>query len=215
MLNMPQKMLVLSPHTDDAELGCGGSLSKFISQGHEILWVCFSTAEESLPPDFPPNALKKEFEEVLSYLGLDKKNSLIMDYKVRKLSEVRQEVLENLVNIRKSFIPDIVIGPSLNDFHQDHGVVAQEMIRAFKTSCSILCYELPWNHVEFKTQFFVKLNETQIESKLNMLECYKTQLVAKRNYFTKEFIKGLARVRGAQINHDFAEAFEVVRWQIQ
>lgn len=212
---MPQKMLVLSPHTDDAELGCGGSLSKFISQGHEILWVCFSTAEESLPPDFPPNALKKEFEEVLSYLGLDKKNSLIMDYKVRKLSEVRQEVLENLVNIRKSFIPDIVIGPSLNDFHQDHGVVAQEMIRAFKTSCSILCYELPWNHVEFKTQFFVKLNETQIESKLNMLECYKTQLVAKRNYFTKEFIKGLARVRGAQINHDFAEAFEVVRWQIQ
>ena len=168
-----------------------------------------------MPPDFPPNALKKEFEEVLSYLGLDKKNSLIMDYKVRKLSEVRQEVLENLVNIRKSFIPDIVIGPSLNDFHQDHGVVAQEMIRAFKTSCSILCYELPWNHVEFKTQFFVKLNETQIESKLNMLECYKTQLVAKRNYFTKEFIKGLARVRGAQINHDFAEAFEVVRWQIQ
>jgi len=215
MLNIPQKILVLSPHTDDAELGCGGSLSKFISQGHEILWVCFSTAEESLPPDFPPNALKKEFEEVLSYLGLDKKNSLIMDYKVRKLSEVRQEVLENLVNIRKSFIPDIVIGPSLNDFHQDHGVVAQEMIRAFKTSCSILCYELPWNHVEFKTQFFVKLNETQIESKLNMLECYKTQLVAKRNYFTKEFIKGLARVRGAQINHDFAEAFEVVRWQIQ
>jgi len=215
MLNIPQKILVLSPHTDDAELGCGGSLSKFISQGHEILWVCFSTAEESLPPDFPPNALKKEFEEVLSYLGLDKKNSLIMDYKVRKLSEVRQEVLENLVNIRKSFIPDIVIGPSLNDFHQDHGVVAQEMIRAFKTSCSILCYELPWNHVEFKTQFFVKLNETQIESKLNMLGCYKTQLVAKRNYFTKEFIKGLARVRGAQINHDFAEAFEVVRWQIQ
>ena len=215
MFNIPQKILVLSPHTDDAELGCGGSLSKFLSQGHEILWVCFSTAEESLPQDFPPNALKKEFEEVLSYLGLDKKNSLIMDYKVRKLSEVRQEVLENLVNIRKSFIPDIVIGPSLNDFHQDHGVVAQEMIRAFKTSCSILCYELPWNHVEFKTQFFVKLNESQIESKLKMLECYKTQLVAKRNYFTKDFIKGLARVRGAQINHDFAEAFEVVRWQIQ
>ena len=215
MFNIPQKILVLSPHTDDAELGCGGSLSKFFSQGHEILWVCFSTAEESLPQDFPPNALKKEFEEVLSYLGLDKKNSLIMDYKVRKLSEVRQEVLENLVNIRKSFIPDIVIGPSLNDFHQDHGVVAQEMIRAFKTSCSILCYEIPWNHVEFKTQFFVKLNESQIESKLKKLECYKTQLVAKRNYFTKDFIKGLARVRGAQINHDFAEAFEVVRWQIQ
>ena len=215
MFDSSKRILILSPHTDDAELGCGGSISKFISQGHEILWVCFSTAEESLPPGFRPNALKYEFKEVLKFLGLQNKNSMILDYKVRKLAEVRQEVLEKLVNIRKSFTPDIVVGPSLNDFHQDHGVVAHEMIRAFKTSCSILCYELPWNHVEFKTQFFVKLDQSQIDSKLNMLKFYKTQLVAKRNYFTNDFITGLARVRGAQINHDFAEAFEVVRWQIQ
>ncbi len=47
-----------------------------------------------------------------------------------------------------------------------------------------------------------------------MLEFYKTQFVAKRNYFTKEFIEGLATVRGAQINQKYAECFEVIRSQI-
>ena len=44
-----------------------------------------------------------------------------------------------------------------------------------------------------------------------MLEFYKTQFVAKRNYFTKEFIEGLATVRGAQINQKYAECFEVIK----
>ena len=84
------------------------------------------------------------------------------------------------------------------------------MIRAFKTSSSIYCYELPWNHLEFKTQLFVNLDSSHLANKIKMLEFYKTQFVAK-NYFTKEFIEGLARVRGAQVNREFAEAFEVIR----
>ena len=47
-----------------------------------------------------------------------------------------------------------------------------------------------------------------------MLEFYKSQFFAKRNYFTKEFIEGLATVRGAQINQKYAECFEVIRSQI-
>lgn len=52
-------ILILSPHTDDAELGCGGSIIKFIEEGHNIYWVVFSTAEESLPLDLPRDILKK------------------------------------------------------------------------------------------------------------------------------------------------------------
>lgn len=214
MFSSKQRVLILSPHTDDAELGCGGTISKLSSLGHEIFWICFSTAEESLPPGFPKDALRTEFKHVLNYLQLDEKNSLILSHKVRKLADVRQEVLESLVSIRKSFNPDIVIGPSLNDFHQDHGVVANEMIRAFKTSSSILCYELPWNHVDFKTQFFVKLDESHISSKIKMMDFYKSQHAAQRHYFSEDFILGLAHVRGAQINTDYAEAFEVIRWQL-
>ena len=61
-------------------------------------------------------------------LFLIKKQFNILNYSVRKLHEKRQEILEYLVNIRKEFQPELVIGPSLNDFHQDHQVVCQEMM---------------------------------------------------------------------------------------
>ena len=72
----------------------------------------------------------------------------------------------------------------------------------------------PRNHLDFKKQFFVKLDKAHLEKKLKMLEFYKTQFVAKRNYFTKEFIEGLATVKSAQINQKYAECFEVIRSQI-
>ena len=89
------------------------------------------------------------------------------------------------------------------------------MIRAFKSSSSIYSYELPWNHLEFKTQLFVSLDPSHLAKKIKMLEFYKTQFVAKRNYFTKQFIEGLARVRGAQVSCEFAESFEVIRTQMK
>ena len=138
-----------------------------------------------------------------------------MTTKVRKLSESRQDVLENLIKIKNEYSPEVVIGPSLHDFHQDHSVVANEMIRAFKSSSSIYSYELPWNHLEFKTQLFVSLHPSHLAKENKDLEFYKTQFVAKRNYFSKEFIEGLARMRGAQVNCEFAESFEVIRAQMK
>lgn len=44
-----KKVLVLAPHTDDAELGCGASIARFIEEGSDILVAAFSSAEESLP----------------------------------------------------------------------------------------------------------------------------------------------------------------------
>tara|TARA_B100001250_G_C19788114_1_gene785114 strand:- start:56 stop:691 length:636 start_codon:yes stop_codon:yes gene_type:complete len=209
---MKNKILILSPHTDDAELGCGGSIIKFIEQGKNILWCVFSTAEESLPNDLPKDTLKKEFLEVCSKLKLDKNQYIIHDYSVRKLPDHRQEILEGLVKIKNDFNPDLVIGPSLNDYHQDHQVIANEMIRAFKSSSSIISYELPWNHITFSNQMFITLDKKQMNKKINLLESYKSQIIKKRSYFSKDFIESLANIRGMQIGIDFAEAFEVVRW---
>ena len=206
------KILFLSPHTDDVELGAGGTLAKFLELGHEILWVVFSTAEDSLPDNMPKDILKKEFLAVMRTLGLDRENYKIFDFKVRRLHEYRQEILEELVRIRKDFAPDLIIGPSLNDYHQDHQVVAWEMIRAFKNTSSIICYELPWNHVMFNTQLFVKLEERHVKKKVELLSNYKSQLILNRPYFSKDFIFGWARMRGVQVKAEFAEAFEVVRW---
>lgn len=208
------KILILSPHTDDAELGCGGSIANFISEQYEILWVVFSTAEESLPANIPKYTLKKEFISVIKCLNLRNNNYKIFNFKVRNLHNHRQIILEELIKIREEFNPQIVIGPSLNDFHQDHQVVANEMIRAFKTKSSVICYELPWNHITFNTQLFIKMKKEHISKKCEMLKNYNSQLVKKKAYFSEEFIYGLAKTRGVQCDSDYAEAFEVIRWMI-
>lgn len=208
------RVLVLSPHTDDAELGAGGSIIKFLEEGHDLRWVVFSTAEESLPKGMPPDTLRKEFTTNVKALGLDEDQAIVHQFRVRRLNESRQDVLEELVLIRDDFEPDLVLSPSRNDHHQDHQVVSSEAVRAFKTTASIICYELPWNHVTFDTQFFIGLERRHIERKMELLMNYRSQLAEGRNYFSEEFIYGLAKVRGIQCDADYAEAFEVVRWML-
>jgi LmbE family N-acetylglucosaminyl deacetylase len=99
--------------------------------------------------------------------------------------------------------------PSLHDIHQDHNTVAQEGLRAFKTT-TVLGYELIWNNLTFNTTSFVSLEQKHIEQKCNALAMYKSQ--AGRDYISREFIFSLAKSRGVQIGKSFAESFEVVRW---
>ena len=54
---MFERILVLAPHTDDGEFGCGGSVARFLEEEKEVYYVAFSTAEESVPPDMPKNIL--------------------------------------------------------------------------------------------------------------------------------------------------------------
>jgi LmbE family N-acetylglucosaminyl deacetylase len=162
----------------------------------------------------PKDTLKNEFTDVAHSVGLREKNYRIFDYRVRYLSESRQEILEELVRVKKDFSPDIVIGPSQNDRHQDHQVVANEMVRAVKDCSSIICYELPWNHVRFDTQLFVRLERKHIDKKIELLSKYHSQVSLNKPYFSEEFITGWAKMRGVQVKSEFSEAFEVVRWMI-
>ena len=208
-----KKILVLAPHTDDAELGCGGTVARFHSEGREIYVAAFSTARASLPEGADPDTLKNEFLASMEILGIPKDRLFVYDYKVRMLSYHRQEVLEEMVKLRNSIQPDLVLLPSGSDLHQDHQVVYNEGLRAFKQN-SIWGYELPWNHVSFSTQAFVKLDQAHLDMKWKMMTTYESQFQKQRAYFTKEFIEGLARVRGVQVNEEFAEAFEVVRLKV-
>lgn len=204
-------VLVLAPHTDDGEFGCGGSIVKFLEEGKEVYYVAFSTAEESVPVGMPKNILETEVKEAMKRLGLPASNLVLYKFQVRKLNYVRQEILEELVKIKKEINPDLVFIPSPNDLHQDHYTVAMEGMRAFK-QVSILGYEIPWNNITFHTQAFVKLEKRYIERKVQALKAYKSQ--SHRFYATSDFIWSLARTRGIQINSEYAETFEVIRWVI-
>lgn len=203
------RVLILAPHTDDGEFGCGGSINRLIAQGHEVLYVAFSAAEKSVPAEWPPDALRKEVKAATKILGIDENNLRILQYPVRDFLQHRQDILEDMIRLKRELEPHVVFLPSLNDTHQDHQVVAQEGFRAFKT-ISMLGYELPWNNLTFHTNFFVLLQESHIEKKIQALECYKSQ--KDRVYASPEFVRSLARTRGTQIGSRYAEVFESIRW---
>lgn len=204
------RALVLAPHTDDAELGCGGTLARLLEQGAEVHVMVFSTASDSLPPGAPPDTLKREFHRAADTLGIPEAHRYVYDYTVRRLSYSRQEVLEEMVALRRRVEPDLVLLPSGHDLHQDHQVVHLEGMRAFK-DVTVLGYELPWNHVSFDAQAFVALEERHLAAKWAALQAYRSQFELQRPYFTEDFIGGLARVRGTQVKVPLAEAFEVMR----
>ena len=203
---------MLAPHTDDVELGCGGTIARFLEEKDdvEIHIAVFSTAEESVPKGFPKTALRDEFYNAMLVLGLKKQRLTVFNYEVRKLSYHRQEVLEELVSLRKSIDPDMVFMPSSEDLHQDHQTLYNEGLRAFK-EITLWGYELPWNTITFPTRGFVTLKERHVQRKWKALQAYKTQLSMKRAYFTLDYIKGLAKVRGIQVKSEYAEAFDIIR----
>jgi LmbE family N-acetylglucosaminyl deacetylase len=206
-------VLIISPHTDDAELGAGGFISKLIEEGYNIYWAVFSIAEESVPEGMPKDVLKKEFINVIKNAGLEESHVFIENIPVRRFDEKRQEILEKMVAWRNCINPDLIITTSTFDQHQDHQVIANESIRAFKGSASIIGYELPWNMSHARTDLLFKLESRHIDKKWRMLREYKSQSEGKkRPYFEEEFIYSLARVRGVQCNHRYAEAFEMIRW---
>ncbi len=208
MVLVGKRILVLAPHTDDGEFGCGGTIAKLLEYGRAIYYAAFSTAEESLPPGFPKDTLKKEVRRATGLLGIPAKNLITYSFAVRKLSYVRQEILEELIRLKRQIQPDLVLVPSINDIHQDHHTVATECLRAFK-QITILGYELPWNNITFHTQAFVTLEKRHIDTKVKALRAYRSQ--RHRPYASREFIWSLARTRGVQIGTGLAETFEVVR----
>jgi LmbE family N-acetylglucosaminyl deacetylase len=204
-----QKVLILAPHTDDGELGCGGTIVRFLEEEKSVYYAAFSTAAEAVPPPFPADILTREVRDATRVLGIDQKNLLLFDYQVRSLEFHRQKILDDLLQLKKEIQPQIVFAPCQNDLHQDHITIYNEGLRAFK-DCTILGYELPWNNINFHTRHFVCLKEEHIKKKYDALRCYKSQ--AERHYVNEEFIYGLARTRGVQIGMRYAEAFDVIRW---
>jgi len=204
-----RKILVLAPHTDDGELGCGGTIAKAIEQGGEVYYAAFSTAKESVPAGMPSNILEIEVREATRRLGIEPDKLRVFGYTVRKLNYSRQDILEDLVKMRSEIKPDLVFFPSLRDLHQDHSTLSTEALRAFKNT-SLLAYELPWNNIDFTTQCFSVLTRTHLERKVHALAAYGSQKM--RGYMNEEYIFSLARTRGVQIGREFAECFEVPRW---
>lgn len=205
---MFKKVLVLAPHPDDAEFGCGGTVARFLEEQIQVYCAVFSADKIALPPGYPEDVLKQELFNSMKVLGIPEERLLMYNYKVRHFPANRQDILDNLILLKNQFKPDLVMLPALHDIHQDHITIAQEGIRAFKDS-TILGYEEPWNNLEFRHNCFIPLEERHLAKKLAAIKCYKSQ--AARYFNNEDFLRSLARVRGTQIKSTYAELFEVIR----
>lgn len=199
-------ILILAPHTDDGELGCGASIAKYISEGKQLTYIAFSTCSQSLPESLPKDTLAVECQAATKALGIQQ--TILFNFEVRRLLFHRQEILEELIRINRQLKPETVFLPSEHDVHQDHQVICAEGLRAFK-NCNVLGYELPWNNFRFQPNYFERISEQHLASKQNALNEYKSQTGKK--YMNKDFIRSLAIVRGMQANAPLAEAFEIYR----
>jgi N-acetylglucosamine malate deacetylase 1 len=203
-----RRVLVLAPHTDDGEFGCGGTIARMVEAGADVHYVAFSTASRSLPAGFPADTLAREVRLATAALGIPEDNLRVHDFDVRTFPDTRQEILEILVALNADLQPDVVLQPSLGDIHQDHETVAREGLRAFKRT-TLLGYEIPWNCFEFRQQAFVGLEPHHLDAKVAALRCYESQ--QHRNYANEEYIRNLARTHGIVSGRELAEAFEVYR----
>jgi LmbE family N-acetylglucosaminyl deacetylase len=195
------RILVISPHTDDESLGCGGSIARWVEEGHEVECLALSTGRAG------KGATVDEFEAALRKLGV--KEWHYRFFPSCRFHEYRQDIIDYFFEGFVEFY-DLVLTPSTANVHQDHEVVTAEVIRAFRT-CSILGYEMPWGDVRpFHPQLYVKLTLEHTAKKIAALECYESQ--EHRAYMDYEMIVSQFNLRGMQVGADHAEAFEVIRW---
>jgi LmbE family N-acetylglucosaminyl deacetylase len=196
------KVMAISPHTDDIELGCGATIAKLINEGEDVFVWTFSTGAPATGSN------RAEFEEAMRRLGV--KKHYLENFETRKFLNYRQEILDRMIMRGRIFNPDLVIVPSRANIHQDHVVIAEEAERAFREK-SLMGYEMPWGDVRaFTNLCYIRVDAQHINIKIHALDAYKTQ--AARRYMKPEIIASLAMLRGMQVGADYAEALEVMRW---
>jgi LmbE family N-acetylglucosaminyl deacetylase len=214
------KILVLSPHTDDAELGCGATVAKHIDDGDDVIWVTFSSCQESLPEHMAPNTLIWECDDAM--FALDVNDFYILNYPVRKfelmINELR-ELVWRMVNV--CFKPDIIYTPWLGSLHQDHAVIAKitEQVTRHR-KINVYGYYVSDDGVGFAPRHFVMLDDEGFRKhrmypaapvrKLAALECYQSQRQLRR-WWNQGTFEATLKYWSAGTTSKYTEAFEVIR----
>ena len=196
------KVLLVAAHPDDIESGCAGTIAKY-SGRNTIHSIVFAPCTED-----PLNAgVIQEFRGSMKVLGVEK--TIEHDFPRQVLEQNSQQIRNILYDLKGKFDPDVVFCPSLNDLHQDHRAIANCCHTIFRDSATLLAYEVVRSTVDFSPNLYISLSDENMKKKLRALRCYKTQY--RRSYFKPSIFEALARLRGSQVNVNFAEAFEIVR----
>src|SRR5690606_13629281 len=93
-----RRVMVLAPHTDDGEFGCGATIARLLEEGSEVFSTAFSVCEQAVPYGFERDELERELMAATGMLGIPREYVITHHYEVRRFPEARQAVLQSILD---------------------------------------------------------------------------------------------------------------------
>lgn len=197
-----RKILCLGAHSDDIEIGCGGTLLRWLSECPqlEVGWVVFSAAGDR---ELEARSSASEFLKAAR-----NKKILIEKFRDGFFPFHGSAIKEYFESLKRVFEPDLIFTHFRDDAHQDHRLISMLTWNTFRDH-AIWEYEVPKFDGDLGIpNLFVGLTKAQCGRKIALLKKYfRTQ--RSKKWFSDDLFLSLLRIRGmeCQSPHDFAEAF--------
>lgn len=197
-----KRVLCIGAHSDDIEIGCGGTVLKLIEQNKnlEFYWLCLSSNQQRA---------KEATRSANAFLrNVKKKTIVVKEFRDGFLPYIGAPVKEAFEEIKKTFAPDLIFTHFRQDLHQDHRMACELTWNTFR-SHMILEYEIPKFDADLRSpNFFVPLSDKQAKSKVKgLMKYFGTQ--RNKHWFTEDLFEGLMRLRAIEAASPtrYAEAF--------
>jgi len=200
--NRPLRILCLGAHSDDLEIGCGGSILRLLEENPntQIQWVVFSSNQERA------NEARTSADLFLANAG--NKNIIIKDYRDAFFPYIGGAIEEYFEEIKRNINPNLIFTHCRNDLHQDHRLISELTWNTFRNHL-IFEYEIIKYDGDLGIpNFFIPLTDKVCRRKIDYIfQCFETQ--GKRSWFTEDAFFSMMRIRGIESNapDKFAEAF--------
>ena len=210
---MRERVLVLSPHADDAEFGCGGTVAQHVLNGAPVIWITFVDRGYAVPEGWDLNTLVQECKAAIKELQVG--SYTILDFELECLEQEQKSIISVIYDAIHDFNPTIIYTPFSNCRHQDHAAVHTATVQAaWATEAMILGYRIPNDLARFSPNVFVPLCPLAIERKLNAIGTYESQLEL-RKWITLQLIEAQHTDYSAFIEGDYVEPFELIKMVIR
>lgn len=199
---IPVKILCLGAHSDDIEIGCGGSILRLIEEHNvkEVYWVVFSAqgAREQEARDSAKLFLK----------GVERNNIQTYSFRDGFLPYLGSDVKDCFEGLKSIISPDVIFTHYRHDLHQDHRLISDLTWNTFRDHL-ILEYEvIKYDGDLGVPNFFIHLTDDICRKKINYIKkCFRTQ--ENHNWFSDDTFWSMFRLRGIEANapQKYAEAF--------
>ena len=219
------RSLFIVPHPDDELLGCGGTILKKISSGHDVGIVLMTSVTVSGGwSEIDIKRKKEQFNLVCQKLQIHPRSVFRLDFPAATLDQIPfSQLVQELSFVFNTFLPEEIFLPHPGDIHTDHKVtfeVAASFTKWFRypTIQKVLTYETlsetnfsinPLS-TDFSPNLFVDISQF-LEQKLSLLSIYNTELLKHPFPRSLSAVKALALLRGSQRGVEYAEAFHLLR----